>query len=204
MKGIEFREIEKGLYEQVFVHHPSTDPYHSVWYTFPDKDEYSASDLFSKHPSKPNLWLYEGRADNMIVFSNGEKFNPGGMETTLHSHPDVTNALVVGQARFQPAALIELKGNPSLSDKAKKEMLDSLTPYIDKANEAAPGFAKLQRDLIAFTTPEKPMILADKGTVKRAATTKAYEHEIDNIYADAEVLRLLCQLCSWTQGICLL
>ena len=131
MKGIEFREIDKGLYEQVFVPHPSTDPYHSVWYTFPDKDEYSASDLFSKHPSKPNLWRYEGRADNMIVFSNGEKFNPGGMETTLHSHPDVTNVLVVGQARFQPAALIELKGQPALSDKAKKEMLDSLTPYID-------------------------------------------------------------------------
>lgn len=76
------------------------------------------------------------------------------MEAVLHSHPDVTNVLIVGQARFQPAALIELKGRPSLSDKAKKEMLDSLTPYIDKANGAAPEFAKLQRDLIALTDPE--------------------------------------------------
>lgn len=187
MKGIEFREIDGGLYEQVFVRHPSTDPYHSVWYTFPDSQEYAPRDLFSKHPTKPNLWRYEGRADNMIVFSNGEKFNPGGMEAALQSHPDVAHILVVGQARFQPAALIQLRSQPSLSDKAKKEMLDSLKPYIDKANEAAPGFARLQPELIAFTNPGKSMDLTDKGTVKRAATSKAYEHEIDQVYADAEV-----------------
>ena len=187
MEGIQFREIESGLYEQVFVRHPSTDPYHSVWYTFPDNQEYAPRDLFSKHPTKPNLWRYEGRADNMIVFSNGEKFNPGGMEAALQSHPDVAHILVVGQARFQPAALIQLRSEPSLSDKAKKEMLDSLKPYLDKANETAPGFAKLQPDLIAFTNPGKSMVLTDKSTVKRAATAKAYEHEIDQIYADAEV-----------------
>ena len=187
MKGIEFREIDTGLYEQVFVRHPSTDPYHSVWYTFPDDDEYAPRDLFSKHPSKPNLWLYEGRADNLIIFSNGEKFNPGGMETILHSYPDVANVLVTGQARFQTSALIEPRGKRSLSDKEKKEMIESLKPYIDQANDAAPGFAKLQPEYIAFTNPEKPMFQTDKGTVKRSATTKAYEHEIDQIYADAEV-----------------
>lgn len=187
MKGIQFREFDGGVYEQVFVRHPSTDPYHSVWYTFPDKQEYAPSDLFSKHPTKPNLWRYEGRADNMIVFSNGEKFNPGGMEAALQSHPDVAHILVVGQARFQPAALIQLRGQASLSDKAKKEMLDSLKPYIDKANDAAPGFAQLQPDLIAFTNAEKSMSLTDKGTVKRAATAKLFEHEIDQVYADAEV-----------------
>ena len=188
MKGLEFRDTDHSLYELVFVRHPSTDPYHSVWYTFPENEEYAPRDLLSKHPTKPNLWAYEGRSDDLIVFSNGEKFNPGGMEATLHSHPDVNQVLVIGQARFQPAALIQLKGQPSLTDDAKKQIIESLTPYVDKANKAAPGFAKLQRDLIIFTHPEKPMVLADKGTVKRAATTKAYEHEIDQIYADAEVL----------------
>lgn len=187
MKGIEFREVDGGLYEQVIVRHPSTDPYHSLWYTFPNREEFSSKDLFSKHPSKPDLWLYEGRSDDVIVFSNGEKFNPNGMEAMLHSHPEVSRALVVGQSRFQPAALIELDSDSSLSHKPKKEILESLAPYLDKANETAPGYAKLQRDHIAFTHPEKAMISTDKGTIKRAATTKAYQHEIDQIYADAEV-----------------
>lgn len=184
MKGVEFREVGDGLYEQFFLRHPSTDPFHSTWYTFPDLSEYSTKDLFSKHPTKPDLWFYEGRSDDVIVFSNGEKFNPSAMEAILRTHPDVSRCIVVGQARFEPAALIELKGSPS--EEAKKELLDSFTPYIIKVNETAPAYAKLQRDHIAFTKPDKPMSMADKGTVKRAATTKAYKEEIDQLYANAD------------------
>lgn len=184
-KGVEFREVGDGRYEQFMVRHPSTDPYHATWYTFPDKSEYSTKDLFSKHPTKPNLWIYEGRSDDVIVFSNGEKFNPSAMEATLRTHPDVSRAIVVGQARFEPAALIELKkGSPS--EEGKKDLLDSFTPYLIKVNETAPAYAKLQRDHIAFTKPDKPMAMADKGTVKRAATTKAYAEEIDQLYANAD------------------
>lgn len=187
MKGVEFREVDSGLYELAFVRHHSTDLYHAVWYTFPNDQEYEPHDLFSKHPSKPNLWRYEGRADDLIVFSNGEKFNPGGMEETLRSHPEVAFALVVGQARFQPAALIQLRGDRTLSKDDEKEMLHSLTPWIKKANDAAPGYGKLQQELIGFTKPEKPLLVTPKGTIKRAASARAFEHEIDQLYADAEV-----------------
>ena len=186
MKGMDFREIDNGVYEQFFVRHSSTDPFHALWYTFPELNEISTHDLFSKHPSKPNLWRYMGRSDDLLVFSNGEKYNPTAMESTLQSHPAVKGAIVVGHARFQPAALLELKGNPPQSDHEKQELLDSFKPYVAKLNDSAPGFAKLRRDHVAFTQPDKPMIRADKGTVKRSATAKLYEKEIDKLYADAE------------------
>lgn len=186
MKGIEFRERDTGVYEQFFVRHPSTDQFHSLWYTFPDKTEISTSDLFSKHPSKPNLWMYMGRSDDLIVFSNGEKYNPTAMESTIRAHPAIKGAIVVGHARFQPAALLELKGKPPQSDHEKQELLDSFKSYVEKLNESAPGFAKLRRSHVAFTHPDKPMIRTDKGTVKRSATAKLYEKEIDKLYADAE------------------
>lgn len=186
MKGIQFRECGDGIYEQFVVRDPSTDPYHSLWYTFPNKDEVSTQDLFSKHPSKPNLWKYMGRSDDLLVFSNGEKYNPTAMESTLHSHPEVKGAIVVGHARFQPAALVELKGMPPQTEQARQELLDGLKPYVAKLNDSAPGFAKLRRTHVAFTRPDKPMLRTDKGTVKRAATVKLYEKEIDRLYADAE------------------
>ncbi|MCJ1401925.1 hypothetical protein MMC11_005142 [Xylographa trunciseda] len=186
MKGIDFREIDNGVYEQFVVRHPSTDPFHSLWYTFPDKNEISTHDLFSKHPSKPDLWMYMGRSDDLLVFSNGEKYNPLTMESTLLSHPAVNGAIVVGHARFQPAALIELKGSPPQSDREKQELLDSFKPYVAKVNDSAPGFAKLRRDHVAFIGPDKPMLRTDKGTIKRSATAKLYEKEIDKLYADAE------------------
>ena len=187
MKGVQFREHSDGVYEQFFVRDPSTDPYIATWYTFPDLNEFSTQDLFSKHPSKPNLWKYVGRSDDLIVFSNGEKYNPTAAEGTLRSHPEVKGAVVVGHARFQPAALIELKGDPPKTEEAKQELLDSFKPYVANINDSAPGFAKLRRTHAVFTQADKPMLRTDKGTVKRAATIKLYEEEIDKIYADAEV-----------------
>lgn len=183
LKGVEFREVSDGLYEQFMLRHPSTDAYHATWYTFPDLSEYSTNDLFSKHPTRPNLWFYEGRSDDVIVFSNGEKFNPSAMEATLRTHPSVSRVIVVGQARFEPAALIELHRTPS--EEEKKDLLDSFTPYLIRVNETAPAYAKLQRDHITFTRPDRPMILADKGTIKRTATAKAYDEEIEQLYAQA-------------------
>ena len=105
LKGIELWEIAHGLYEQYFLRHDSTDLFHWTLYTFSDRLEVSMNDVSSKHPSKPNIWLYEGRADDMVVFSNGERLQPHNMEATSK----VFRALVIGQGRFEATALLELK-----------------------------------------------------------------------------------------------
>ena len=183
-KGIEFREVGPGLYEQVFTRHDSTDPFHWSFYTFPDRSEFSMNDVYSKHPSKPDLWLYEGRSDDVIVFSNAEKFNPNDMEATLRSCPGIYGALVVGQGRFEAAALLELKGSSPDADEARKKVLHRLSPYITKANESVPAYAKLDLDHVFFTKAGKPMLRTDKGTVKRRATNQAYKEEIEQLYVD--------------------
>lgn len=184
LKGLEFREIAPGLYEQYFIRHESTDPFHWTFYTFPERSEISMNDVFSKHPSKPNLWLYEGRADDVIVFSNGEKFNPNNMEATLRSSSKISGALVIGQGRFEATVLLELKERVPDTEEGRKVTLDELSPYITKANQFAPAFAKIGQSRVFFTIAGKPMLRTDKGTVKRRATNQAYEKEIDQFYAD--------------------
>jgi long-subunit acyl-CoA synthetase (AMP-forming) len=68
-------------------------------------------DLYVKHPTKANIWRYVGRKGDVIVLSNGEKLNPTSMEDTLRGHKGVKGALVVDQARFILAAIIELKND---------------------------------------------------------------------------------------------
>ncbi|KAL8665437.1 MAG: hypothetical protein Q9168_007704, partial [Polycauliona sp. 1 TL-2023] len=182
LEGIKFEHVEGNFYEQVIVRSPSTDPYHSTWYTFPDQDRYATHDLYAKHPSKENMWVYAGRSDDVIVFSNGEKLSPTAMQSALMSHPDVKGALVLGQARFEPAALIELRHGYPQHTEDREALMQSFQPYIDKANEGAPAYGKLGYDHIMLAKPEKPMLLADKGTIKRLATLNLYEHEINEFY----------------------
>lgn len=183
LKGMQFRERKDGLYELFLVRDPETDKLHSAWYTFPTEQEYSMKDCYAKHPTEPNLWIFKGRGDDVIVLSNGEKFNPVSMEETIQEDPDVREVIVFGQSRFETAALIEQHEGSHSSESPSKDGLTRLLTYIERANAEAPGYAKLQEDRILFTKRERPMLRTDKGTVKRAATLKAYEKEIEELYA---------------------
>lgn len=73
MDSIQMQYRGDDLYELVLKRDPDTDVLHSTWYTFPDKAEYLTKDLYVKQPSKPNLWRFKTRTDNIIVLSTGEK-----------------------------------------------------------------------------------------------------------------------------------
>lgn len=188
LKGIQFREVGEGLYENVITHDPSTDRFNMTWHTFPSSKEFPTKDLYRKHPTKPNLWKYVGRSDDIIVLSNGEKIHAKAMEQELYGEREVRDALIVGQGRFQLAVIFELKNLPPSSDREKEEIVEKLMPYIEKANKKAPAHGRITRDHIAFAKAEKPLLRAAKGTVQRLATLKAYEKEIDQLYAESQEL----------------
>jgi hypothetical protein len=52
-------------------------------------------DLYTPHPTKPDLWVYKGRTDDMLVLSSGEKVRPLPMEAIINTHPAVKDCLMV-------------------------------------------------------------------------------------------------------------
>lgn len=181
--GLEFRETEQpGLYEMVFVRGSNeiTNLVQAIFVTFPDLDEYHTKDLFSRHPAEPGLWKYEARLDDVIVLSNGEKLNPVQMEGLITTCPAVKGCLVVGQGQFQTALLIE-RQEPSMSF---EDCIRQVQPYIDRANKLCPSHGRIAGDKLIFTTPEKPLPRAAKGTIQRARAVAVYREEIQASYAE--------------------
>jgi acyl-coenzyme A synthetase/AMP-(fatty) acid ligase len=93
--GFTYKQRTEELWEQFQTRDPQLDLYQAFFQTFPDQEEVAIKDLYSKHPTKPGLFLYRGRADDVIVLSNGEKINPLDMEACINSHPAVKARLVV-------------------------------------------------------------------------------------------------------------
>ena len=112
--GIEMREVMDDLYELFLVRNPKLELYQGVFNTFPDIQEWSMNDLYSRHPdpAKSFLYMYQGRKDDVIVLSNGEKIAPALMEATLMSDPLVKGAMIVGKGKFECAALVDLVVEP--------------------------------------------------------------------------------------------
>lgn len=186
--GYEMRDAGDGHYELVVPRGEKGSSLHAVFHTYPDKTEYQTGDLFTPHPEKEGLWLYAGRRDDVIVLSNGEKFNPINMEEVISGHPLVARAVVVGQGRFQSGVLIEpvweaWTGEPSA-------LVEEIWPFIKKANEAAPGHAQIMKDRVGIASQSKPFQLTAKGTIKRRMIVNDYVDEIDALYAEADQLNV--------------
>lgn len=105
--GFDFREIEPGLYEHYVVRNKHAELFQGLFHTFSDVEQMSLKDLYAKHPTKPNHWIYMGRADEMVVFSNGEKIQPLGAQAIINAHPAVAGSLVVGHPRVVTQRAIE-------------------------------------------------------------------------------------------------
>jgi thioester reductase-like protein len=190
--GVDMRHVTGDVHELCIVRDPKIETLHQPTFTlFPEAQEYASRDLFIKHPdrAKSDLWRWHARADDIIVFLNGEKTNPISMEQQiLFQNSNIGAILVVGSQRFQAALLIEPAGNVALSTSEKAAFIEEIWPSIEIANSEAPAHARIARSHIMFTEPGRPMIRAGKGTIQRAATIQLYVNEIEKLYADAEKL----------------
>ncbi|KAI9820172.1 MAG: putative NRPS-like protein biosynthetic cluster [Pycnora praestabilis] len=184
--GVEFRHHSGDLYELFVVRDPRLTLFQGVFRTFPDLQEYSMKDLFSKHPTEPDLWLYRGRADDVIVFVNGEKLNPVSMEQTIQSHSEIRSTIVMGQGRFQSGLLIEPMKDSVISEEEKERMLQRIWPTVEQANQSCPTHGRLSKSFIMFTTPSKPIMRAAKGSIQRAQTLALYKDEIEALYTASD------------------
>lgn len=93
--GFDFREVEPGVYEHWIQRNEHWPLFQGIFHTFPNVDEINLKDLYIKHPTKPNLWAYKGRSDDIIVLSSGLKISPLDMEAFITTHPAINGCLVV-------------------------------------------------------------------------------------------------------------
>jgi len=193
--GIVLRAATDEAHELCVVRNPALNGQQPTFTIFPYlHSPYRSRDLFLRHPSKekPDMWKWHARADDIIVFLNGEKTNPISMEQHISScNPEIAAVLVVGAQRFQAALLIEsVPDGLELSTTKRAALIERIWPSIEEANQDCPTHARIAKSHILFTHPQKPMLRAGKGTIQRAGTLQLYKSELDALYADADTMSL--------------
>lgn len=190
--GSELRLVTDNRHELCIVRDPKLEKQQPTFTLFPDLQEYRSRDLFVRHPSeeKRDLWKWIARADDIIVFLNGEKTNPNSMEHHIVScNHSVAAVLVAGAQRFQAALLVEpVTNGKDLSPSERAAFIEEIWPTIAEANQECPAHAQIAKSHILFIHPQKPMLRAGKGTVRRAETLRLYADELDSLYADADLI----------------
>jgi acyl carrier protein len=180
--GVVMEQVEEGVYEMV-VKINRDIRFQGLFYMFPQLEIYRTKDLFEAHPSKENLWRYIGRRDDIVVLSNGEKFNPVSAEKKIEGHSLVKGALVVGQARFQTGLLLEPVWT-ALTTNDWETFIDNVWPLVEEANSEVPTYARIYKSRLAIATQDKPFVKTGKCSIIRRMTLVQYEREIDALYSN--------------------
>ncbi|KAK7744112.1 putative NRPS-like protein biosynthetic cluster [Cytospora paraplurivora] len=178
----DMQPVGDGTFEMVLHQNPKLTAHRSVWHNFPDVKEWRTGDLFVPHPSKPGLWRFHGRVDDLIVFSSSYKLRPIEMETLIQGNPLLNGALIVGQGKPEPLLIVEPKPGAVGDGSSPESLIDRIWPTVEEANKIAPSYATISRSRVLVADSARPFVRAPKGTVVRKLTAKAYAAEIDAAY----------------------
>ncbi|KAF2225529.1 male sterility protein-domain-containing protein [Elsinoe ampelina] len=153
------------------------------------------NDLYQEHPTKPDLWRYKGRNDDVIVLSNGEKFGPVDLEKTVEAHGSIKGALVVGQGRFQAGLIVEPDaGHAKEAQEDPGTFIETIWPAVEKGNGTVAAHGRVFKSKIAIAKADKPFVRVAKGSIMRRQTNGLYEKEIDALYGNETYVDQISQL----------
>ncbi|KAJ8081122.1 putative NRPS-like protein biosynthetic cluster [Marasmius tenuissimus] len=182
--------IDRGdnLHELFLVEHQFKRLYLSNT-TFQGAKAYATRDAFMEHPSKSGYWKVCGRLDDRIVHPTGEKTDPVPMEHIMDRDTQVKSSIVFGNGRNRCGVLFQLE-DPFVFDPNDQRMLATFRQYIlpkvEAANEIAPTYSRIYPEMILVTSPQKPFMYTEKGSLKRKEILREYIPEIDVLYNQSE------------------
>ncbi|KAL8765542.1 MAG: hypothetical protein Q9209_007413 [Squamulea sp. 1 TL-2023] len=153
----------------------SDDPLPGSWHS---------KDVFTPHPTIPDIWKYVTRIDDRVTLLNGEKVLPLPIEGRLREDPHVREAAIVGIDRPVPGLLVfRTLGSDYLSEEA---YLNAIWPSVVEANSQAEAFSQISQDMIKVLPSSATYPQTDKGSIIRAQLYKAFAPEIEDLYNQAD------------------
>ncbi|KAH0380094.1 acetyl-CoA synthetase-like protein, partial [Aureobasidium melanogenum] len=193
----DFQHTDADLYELVIKRTPQSEAYtnffrcidstpshlatHFGFNNGEQATEFRTKDLFSPHPTKPGLWKYRCRKDDLVLLSGEVKMYAGAIEEAISAHPAIGAVVVGGQYRSRPFLLVEPAMSITTNDQ-KAEFVDEIWAAVEAENGKHHESARLQKELVIIVGSGKTMVRTPKGTVDRKATLGAFVGEIDDVY----------------------
>jgi len=180
-QGIVFEQRSDKFWELVFRRQKDAH-WQQIFLLYPELDEYPTKDLFEKHPSKDELWLYVGRSDDMVVLSNGNGLHASSVEAIMLQEPKIEAALIGGEGRDSPFLLVRPSDDILSLEKGREAILSVIWPAIEAANASVSDLAKIKKELIVISKTEKPFLHSGKGSLLRRENFTLYSEEIEAVY----------------------
>lgn len=181
--GIHMEPTQDDLYELVIRKDPAKADCQTIFHVYPHLEAYFPQDLYRRHPdpAKGNLWLYAGRANDLVKTAWLTKVNGREVESAVAALPGIESVMIAGDGRDFPCLLVEFAG--AKLGLSQPEVMETVWAAVDKVNQSTAEAVRVKRELILLADPQRPFKTLSKGTLDRRGTVELYREDIEGLYA---------------------
>ncbi|ORY71894.1 uncharacterized protein BCR38DRAFT_480371 [Pseudomassariella vexata] len=172
------------LYELVIHRNPAWRRFQGAFIMWPNLDVYHTQDLYSPHPTKPDLVWYRGRKDDLVKLVWLTKVWAHDIESALVTYPKIEAAMVGGEGKEKPFVIVQ-----ACQDAGVKGLdADELWDVVKGLNEKMSAEVHILRENVILADQEKPLKKLAKGTLDRRGILADYNDEVEKLYAGTMVM----------------
>ncbi|EMC98541.1 hypothetical protein BAUCODRAFT_23288 [Baudoinia panamericana UAMH 10762] len=168
-----------GLYEPVVYR---GFPLAAELWLAPDApNPYRTNDLFTEEPLGSGLYVLQGRKDDLLVHTNGEKTNALPLQMALDSCPQIVKAAVFGSGRPCVAALIQ----PSTTVLTAGDR-ECIFAAVESSSVLFPAHSRIARSMVHILGQGETLPVTPKGSVRRKEAERIYSAALNGMYERLE------------------
>lgn len=177
---LEMQSLGNGTYEPVvYKGFPLAA---ELWPSEDSPNPYRTNDMFVKDPPESGLFVLQGRKDDLLVHSNGEKTNALPLQMALDGCASIQKAAIFGNGRPCTAAIIESASSASGNAESKEAILSA----IEHCSRTFPTHSHIDRQMVHILGPGQILPVTPKGSVRRKEAERLYGAELDALYSELE------------------
>ncbi|KAK2729501.1 ochratoxin a non-ribosomal peptide synthetase [Colletotrichum kahawae] len=155
-----------------------------LWLDDAAPNPYRTGDMFLEDPPASGYFVLQGRRDDILVHSNGEKTHASALAMALEEDKTsiIAKTAVYGTGKSCPSVVVEVDW-PAVDDRGSSvDIENEVWQVVAVCNEKSAAFSKIPRELVLVLGRGETLPVTPKGNVRRKNAWELYGDRVENMY----------------------
>lgn len=176
---LKMEEVGEGVFELAV--YKGFELAADLWDGKDDTVPYKTGDLFIQDPPGSGNFTLQGRRDDLIIHTNGEKTNALPLQLDIQSCTKVINkAIALGSSRPCVCLLVEVHED---YDPASSLTRNQIWKAVEQVNKRYAVHSRILQSMIYILPEGDKLPVTPKGNVKRKEAEGSFASEIEMLYS---------------------
>ncbi|KZL79225.1 male sterility protein [Colletotrichum incanum] len=155
-----------------------------LWLDKSASNPYRTGDLFLEDPPGSGYFVLQGRRDDILVHSNGEKTHATALAMSLEEDKTsvIAKTAVFGTGNPCPSVVVEIRWD-KVDEKPHINLECAVWEVVLECNERAPTYSRIPRETILILERGETLPVTPKGNVRRNIAWESYGGRVEELYS---------------------